>query len=83
MPSFRFSAKLLVIPQQVLREVAVVVHVIELLQGTKTLLWPGIDIDIPTAATSSKSSPDGTKEAVIAAFRAGSDGVILFMEGSP
>ena len=49
----------------------------EALNGTKTQLWPGIDIDIPTAATSSKSSPDGTKEAVIAAFRAGSDGVIL------
>src|SRR6476619_6744131 len=42
----------------------------EALNGTKTQLWPGIDIDIPTAATSSKSSPDGTKEAVIAAFRA-------------
>jgi hypothetical protein len=49
----------------------------EALNGTKTQLWPGIDIDIPTAKTSSKSSPDGTKEAVIAAFRAGSDGVIL------
>jgi hypothetical protein len=49
----------------------------EALNGTQTQLWPGIDIDIPTAATSSKSSPDGTKEAVVAAFRAGSDGVIL------
>jgi hypothetical protein len=43
----------------------------------KTQLWPGIDIDIPTAATSSKSSPDTTRRAVEAAFRAGADGVLL------
>lgn len=49
----------------------------EALNGTKTQLWPGIDIDIPTAATSSKSTPDGTKGAVLAAFRGGADGVIL------
>jgi hypothetical protein len=49
----------------------------EALNGTKTQLWPGIDIDIPTARTSAKSSPDGTRDAVLAAFRAGSDGVIL------
>jgi len=47
------------------------------LTGTKTQLWPGIDIDIPTAQTSAKSTPDGTREAVLAAFRAGSDGVLL------
>jgi hypothetical protein len=47
------------------------------LQGSKTLLWPGIDIDIPTAATSSKSTPQGTETAVAAAFRGGADGVIL------
>jgi hypothetical protein len=49
----------------------------EALNGTKTQLWPGIDIDIPTAATSSKSTPDGTRDAVLAALRAGSDGVLL------
>jgi len=49
----------------------------EALNGTKTQLWPGIDIDIPTAAASSKSTPDGTREAVLAAFRAGADGVLL------
>ncbi len=49
----------------------------EVLNGTKTLLWPGIDIDIPTAASSSKSTPDGTREAVLAAFRGGADGVLL------
>ncbi|HXG32097.1 MAG TPA: hypothetical protein VNJ11_01940 [Bryobacteraceae bacterium] len=45
--------------------------------GTKTLIWPGIDIDIPTAANHSKSTPQGTREAVLAAFRAGAHGVIL------
>jgi hypothetical protein len=49
----------------------------EALNRTKTQLWPGIDIDIPTAASSSKSTPAGTKNAVLAAFQAGSDGVIL------
>ena len=47
------------------------------LKGADTKLWPGIDIDIPTAASSGKSTPQGTREAVLAAFRAGSDGVLL------
>jgi len=47
------------------------------LEGAKTLLWPGIDIDIPTAASHSKSTPEGTRDAVLAAFRGGADGVIL------
>lgn len=45
--------------------------------GAKTLIWPGIDIDIPTAENHSKSTPQGTKDAVLAAFRAGAHGVIL------
>lgn len=45
--------------------------------GTKTLIWPGIDIDIPTAKNHSKSTPQGTKDAVMAAFQAGVPGVIL------
>ena len=49
----------------------------EALNGTKTQLWPGIDIDIPTAASSSKSTPEGTRDAVLAAFRGGADGVLL------
>ncbi len=50
----------------------------EALNGSKTQLWPGIDIDIPTNVnTSSRSTPEGTRQAVLAAFRAGSDGVIL------
>jgi hypothetical protein len=47
------------------------------LAGAKTLLWPGIDIDIPTAADHSKSTPQGTENAVLAAFHGGADGVIL------
>lgn len=45
--------------------------------GTKTQIWPGIDIDIPTAANHSKSTRQGTKEAVLAAFHAGAHGVLL------
>ena len=47
------------------------------LASARTLLWPGIDIDIPTAANHSKSTPQGTKDAVAAAFSGGADGVIL------
>ena len=47
------------------------------LQGASTLLWPGIDIDIPTAASNSKSTPEGTKTAVAEAFKGGADGVLL------
>ncbi len=45
--------------------------------GTKTLIWPGIDIDIPTGASQSKSTPQGARDAVLAAFRAGAHGVLL------
>jgi hypothetical protein len=45
--------------------------------GTKTAIWPGIDIDIPTDQGHSKSTPQGTKDAVLAAFGAGVPGVIL------
>jgi hypothetical protein len=47
------------------------------LEGAKTLLWPGIDMDIPTAPSHSKCTPEGTRQAVLAAFRSGADGVIL------
>jgi hypothetical protein len=49
----------------------------EALNGTKTMLWPGIDIDIPTAAANSKCTPEGSRDAVLAAFKAGADGVLL------
>ncbi|MBI4893813.1 MAG: twin-arginine translocation signal domain-containing protein [Acidobacteria bacterium] len=45
--------------------------------GTSTLIWPGIDIDIPTGDSHSKSTPKGTKDAVLAAFKGGAHGVIL------
>jgi hypothetical protein len=45
--------------------------------GTKTLIWPGIDIDIPTEVGHSKCSPESVRAAVSAAFRAGVPGVIL------
>ncbi|HEX4164162.1 MAG TPA: hypothetical protein VHZ55_01695 [Bryobacteraceae bacterium] len=47
------------------------------LADTKALLWPGIDIDIPTAANHSKCTPKGTQDAVLAAFHGGADGIIL------
>ena len=47
------------------------------LRNTQTKLWPGIDIDIPTAPGHSKCTPQGTRDAVLAAFRGGADGVIL------
>jgi hypothetical protein len=45
--------------------------------GTKTQIWPGIDIDIPTGANQSKCTLQGTRDAVLAAFRAGAQGVVL------
>jgi hypothetical protein len=45
--------------------------------GTSVLIWPGIDIDIPTGKNQSKSTRQGTKDAVLAALRAGAHGVIL------
>jgi hypothetical protein len=45
--------------------------------GTRTLIWPGIDIDIPTEPNNSKCTPQSVKEAVLAALRAGAPGVIL------
>jgi len=45
--------------------------------GTKTLIWPGIDIDIPTEPNNSKCTPRSVKAAVTAAFHAGAPGVLL------
>jgi hypothetical protein len=46
-------------------------------EGTNTLIWPGIDIDIPTDRGNSKCTPPSVKEAVLAVFRAGATGVLL------
>jgi hypothetical protein len=40
-------------------------------------IWPGIDIDIPTAPTSKKTTPDDVYRAVKAAFDGGAHGVLL------
>ena len=40
-------------------------------------MWPGIDLDVPTEATHSKSKPEAVRDAVLAAFKGGADGVIL------
>jgi len=47
------------------------------LAGTQTKLWPGIDVDIPTAKGNARCTPAGTKGAVTAAFRGGADGIIV------
>jgi hypothetical protein len=47
------------------------------LTGTKTQLWPGIDVDIPTAENHSKCTSSGTENAVLAAFKGGADGVLI------
>jgi hypothetical protein len=47
------------------------------LAGTQTKLWPGIDVDIPTAPGNAKCTPLGTRGAVTAAFRGGADGIII------
>jgi hypothetical protein len=46
-------------------------------EGTKTLIWPGIDIDIPTEPGNSKCTPQSVKAAVGAALQAGAPGVLL------
>lgn len=45
--------------------------------GANTLIWPGIDIDIPTEKGNSKCTPQSVMESVRAAFRAGAPGVLL------
>jgi hypothetical protein len=45
--------------------------------GPDMKIWPGIDIDIPTAQTSKKTRPDDVYQAVTAAFRGGAHGVLL------
>ena len=40
-------------------------------------IWPGIDVDIPTAATSHKTQPQDVYDSVKAAFDGGAHGVLL------
>jgi hypothetical protein len=45
--------------------------------GARTLIWPGIDIDIPTGRDEKKTEPQDVTAAVRAALAGGADGVIL------
>jgi hypothetical protein len=45
--------------------------------GSTMKIWPGIDVDIPTAATSKKTTPDDVYLAVKAAFEGDAHGVLL------
>src|SRR5262249_45355958 len=45
--------------------------------SSKVKIWPGIDIDIPTAANEKKTQPDDVYAAVKAALEAGAHGVLL------
>jgi hypothetical protein len=45
--------------------------------GTKTRIWPGIDIDIPTTDNQTKCTPHGVQAAVHEAIRGGAHGVLL------
>ena len=43
--------------------------------GTKTVIWPGIDIDVPTPRA--RCTPESVRAATLAALRAGAQGVLL------
>ena len=45
--------------------------------GSTMKIWPGIDVDIPTAATSKKTTPDDVYRAVKAACEGDAHGVLL------
>jgi hypothetical protein len=40
-------------------------------------IWPGIDVDIPTAAASKKTQPEDVYQSVKAAFAGGAHGILL------
>jgi hypothetical protein len=45
--------------------------------GPNLKIWPGIDVDIPTAATSRKTTPEDVYQSVKAALAGGAHGVLL------
>jgi hypothetical protein len=47
------------------------------LAGTSVQVWPGIDIDVPVARTSSHCTPESVSAAVKGAFAGGAKGIIL------
>jgi hypothetical protein len=66
-------------PDYVYRETK---RAVEAVAGTKTQIWPGIDVDIPSGdippeAHSMKCTPDGVKESTLAAFHGGAHGLVI------
>jgi hypothetical protein len=55
---------------------------VEGVAGSKTQIWPGIDVDIPSGsippeAHVMKCTPEGTKAVVLAAYRGGAQGLVI------
>lgn len=55
---------------------------VEALAGTKTQVWPGIDVDIPSGdippeAHYMKCTPETTKAVTLAAYRGGAQGLVI------
>ena len=52
------------------------------IEGTagKVQIYPGIDVDVPTAQGEKHTTPDDVRAATTAAFRAGANGVVLSRE---
>jgi hypothetical protein len=44
---------------------------------SKTRIWPGIEIDVPTGEKEKKTTPEDVYQAVKATFEAGAHGIIL------
>jgi hypothetical protein len=45
--------------------------------GANTAVWPGIDVDVPTAKNEKQTAPEDVYQAVSAALQAGAPGLIL------
>jgi hypothetical protein len=45
--------------------------------GSRTKIWPGIEIDVPTGENEKKTTPEDVYAAVKATFEAGANGIIL------
>jgi hypothetical protein len=45
--------------------------------GPAMKIWPGLDVDIPTAATSKKTQPEDVYQSVKSAFAGGAHGILL------
>jgi hypothetical protein len=50
---------------------------VEAVAGTKTEIWPGIDMGIPIREDYSKVTPQSVKDCTIAAYRGGAQGLVI------